>query len=269
MSRSRWTRPLILISAALPLVIVQPVAARAAAGSAKAYTLTAPFTKGVTAVRWNPCAPIDYRVNPARSPKSSLPEVKRAFAAVHQATGLTFRYAGTTTAVPDAKKGYNAVFPAGTEIVIAWATPDVQSRMMPKTATIAGMGGWSGVSGYTATGGAANIITRGQIVLNASLTRTMARGFAARPGGTTGELLMHEIGHAVGLAHPDIDDTHEIMYPMLTGKKAVWGAGDLVGLRKVGKTGGCQYLDDPKSRPAATKAATVPAGMLVGRTAAN
>jgi hypothetical protein len=53
------------------------------------------------------------------------------------------------------------------------------------------------------------------------------------------ELLLHELGHAVGLAHPLIDDPNEIMYPRLTTKAAAWGAGDLAGLRAVGASGGC------------------------------
>jgi hypothetical protein len=249
MSRRLWTRPLIMIGALLPLLVVQPAVVAAAPGNPRAYTLATPFIKGVV-IRWNPCAPIDYRVNLARSPKNSLPEVKKAFAAAGRATGLRFRYAGTTTAVPQARKGYNGVYPAGTEIVIAWGT-HAQSRMMPKGTGIAGMGGWLGTSGYTASGRAAAIITEGRIVLNSTVARSLARGFAAKQGGTTGLLLMHEIGHAVGLDHPVINDKKQIMYPMLATKKAVWGAGDLAGLRKVGRTGGCEYLADPTGRASA------------------
>jgi len=59
---------------------------------------------------------------------------------------------------------------------------------------------------------------------------------------------MHEIGHAVGLGHPAINDPTEIMHALLTTKKAVWGAGDLVGLRKVGKSAACLYDRKPARR---------------------
>jgi hypothetical protein len=246
MTRRRWSRAVLAVAAAFPLVVLQPGVAQAA-GNAKAYKLMSQTTTADPIARWNPCAgPIDYRVNLTRAPKNSLTEVKQAFTAVANATGLTFRYAGTTTAIPAAAKGYNGTYPAGTEIVIAWVTPGVQSSMLPKTTYTAGMGGYSSWSSYTASGGRAWSIAEGRVVLNATLTARMPRGFGAGAGGTTGQLLMHEIGHAVGLDHPKISDQYEIMYPMLTTKKATWGAGDLVGLRLVGKSAGCLYSQNPK-----------------------
>jgi hypothetical protein len=47
-----------------------------------------------------------------------------------------------------------------------------------------------------------------------------------------GALLLHELGHAVGLAH--VDDRTQIMNPVSMGAAGVYGAGDLAGLRIVG-----------------------------------
>ncbi|MEU8817842.1 matrixin family metalloprotease [Actinoplanes sp. NPDC048796] len=243
----RWSRAVFAVVAALPLIVMQPGVAQAA-GNAKAYKLLSQTDGKGPVARWNPCAgPIDYRVNLTRAPQNSLPEVKTAFANVAKATGLTFRYAGTTAAIPAATKGYSGVYPAGTEIVIAWVTPGVHSSMLGKTTSTAGMGGYMARGAFTASGAQAWAVTEGRVVLNADLTKKMARGFAAGQGGTTGQLLMHEIGHAVGLDHPKIADRYEIMYPMLTTKKAAWGAGDLVGLRLVGKTAGCLSTVNPKA----------------------
>lgn len=77
------------------------------------------------------------------------------------------------------------------------------------------------------------------VLLDATKTATMTRGFGAAPGATTGRLLLHELGHAVGLAHPMADDPSQIMYRQLTDKAAIWGAGDLTGLHAVGSAGGC------------------------------
>jgi hypothetical protein len=186
MTRRRWSRAVLAVAAAFPLVVLQPGVAQAA-GNAKAYKLMSQTTTADPIARWNPCAgPIDYRVNLTRAPKNSLTEVKQAFTAVAGATGLTFRYAGTTTAIPAAAKGYNATYPAGTEIVIAWVTPGVHSSMLPKTTYTAGMGGYSSWSSYTASGGRAWSIAEGRVVLNATLTARMPRGFGAGAGGTTG-----------------------------------------------------------------------------------
>jgi hypothetical protein len=50
---------------------------------------------------------------------------------------------------------------------------------------------------------------------------------------------MHELGHSIGLDHPRIADKAQIMYPTLSRKYAVWGAGDLTGLKVLGRNSGC------------------------------
>lgn len=250
----RWSYPVVVLGLLLSVAVLSPTAARAAAaGNAKAYALIGQVDGRGAVTRWDPCGgPIDYRVNLARAPKNSLPEVKLAFAAVARATGLTFRYAGATAVIPAAKKGYNLTYPVGTDMVIAWATPGVHSTMLPRVRGLAGMGGYGAHSAFTVSGAEAWRIDEGKVVLSAAVTKTMARGFAAKRGGTTGQLLMHEIGHAVGLGHPAIKDPSQIMYPMMTNKRAVWGAGDLVGLRKVGTGGNCLYDRKPNAPSAAS-----------------
>ncbi|MEV0898268.1 matrixin family metalloprotease [Actinoplanes sp. NPDC049802] len=233
-------RVLVLLAAVSSLLLAQPGVAMAAAGNARSYAFMSQANGDRLIARWNPCGgAVDYRVNLDRAPKNSLAEVRTAFARIATATGLSFRYAGTTSVIPQAQKGYNGEYPAGTEIVVAWATPGKHSRWLPAGTRSLGMGGGSWQTAYTPSGGDALMMVTGAVVLNATGVKSMARGFGAHGGGTTGAVLMHEIGHAVGLAHPEQNDKNQIMYHTITSKKAVWGAGDLSGLRKLGKSAGC------------------------------
>ncbi|GIE74921.1 hypothetical protein Aph02nite_08710 [Actinoplanes philippinensis] len=239
-------RVLLLLAAVSTLVAAQPGVALAAAGSAKAYAFMSQAHGSGLIARWNPCGgAIDYRVNLDRAPKGSLAEVKTTFSRIAAATGLTFRYAGTTDVIPQANSGYRGAYPAGTEIVIAWATPGKHSKWLPAGTRVLGMGGGSWQTAYSASGGDALMMLSGSVVLNATSVKSLARGFGASGSGTTGAVLMHEIGHAIGLAHPEQNDRNQIMFHTITSKKAVWGAGDLAGLRKLGTSAGCLYTQRP------------------------
>jgi predicted Zn-dependent protease len=53
-------------------------------------------------------------------------------------------------------------------------------------------------------------------------------GFAA--GTFEGAVLLHELGHAMGLAHPS--DTHQMMWPQITPTSPrSYQSGDVAGLR--------------------------------------
>lgn len=107
--------------------------------------------------------------------------------------------------------------------------------------TAAGQGGAQWYSAQDSKGRPASMITEGYVVLNA--TMTLSGGFGTGPEygwtGTRGQLLMHELGHAVGLDHPTIKDKVQIMSPTMSSMPAVWGAGDRNGLRLVGESAGC------------------------------
>jgi hypothetical protein len=191
-----------------------------------------------TVVRWNPCAPIHYAVNTAAAadPAGALTDVQTAIGRVAAATGLHFVFDGPTTAVPT-KQWLNAGGPVPSALLIAWAGPgNAAGESDLFGADADGEGGWwesgTSVDGLHWTWQ----IERGFAVVDPASSRAYSPGFG--PGESRGVLLMHELGHAVGLGHAD--NQRDVMFPIITSAShAVWGAGDLVGLARVGASGGC------------------------------
>ena len=230
-----------LLTGAALLSAAAPAEAASSHGNPKAYRFR---TSGMTPVqpigRWNPCQSIGYRVNLAGSSAGALKDVKGAIARVSSATGLRFVYRGSTMILPG--RG-NDRYPADTGLVIAWARPG-QSKLIPKNArAMAGTSGMSLMHAKDTRGRRALQVTKASVVLNSKMKFAGGFGSGPRTGwqGTRGQLLMHEVAHAVGLDHPRVSDRYEIMSPVMSRKPAVWGAGDRSGLRLVGRSAGCLH----------------------------
>lgn len=199
-----------------------------------------------TVVRWNPCAPIHYAVNlgaagsgGGAAASSALSDVQAAVAKVSAASGLVFVYDGMTSIVPTKAWLDAATQPvAGApQLVIAWAPAGSGAgRSDLFGADADGEGGWW-ESGTSADGVHwVWQIKRGFVVLDPAGAATYAPGFGA--GESRGVLLMHELGHAVGLGHTG--DQREVMFPVVSASStAAWGPGDLAGLALVGAKAGC------------------------------
>jgi hypothetical protein len=175
-------------------------------------------------VGWAHCRRINVRVNYAHAPRRSRWHVKEAMHRLNRATRMHYRYRGRTTARPNPKgRGY----PRKTKVVIGWARP--KNKWLPRGA--AGVGGWS------ARGTGA--IATGFVIINYRIKMAPGFGRGPREGvqGTRGQVLMHELGHTVGLGH--VRKRAQIMYPRATRKRATWGAGDWHGLRRQGRRAGC------------------------------
>jgi predicted Zn-dependent protease len=79
-------------------------------------------------------------------------------------------------------------------------------------------------------------VVTGFVVMNVKYDADYRAGFGS--GETRGEVLLHELGHAVGLQH--VSDRAQMMYPSAIPRaRAAYGKGDLAGLKKVGKPAGC------------------------------
>lgn len=195
-------------------------------------TYTPAGTKGQTITnsngfRWNPCAAIKYRVNFAGMPTTNLKLIKAALRKVTLATGLKFAYAGTSRVVPFGG-GWNRSVPSS-GLFIAFAS----SKNVPAMSGIAGLGGEGSL--VTSSSGA-KIVASGGVSLDKGWWRKLYSGF--KNGPSRGSLLLHEIGHAIGLMH--VAGKPEVMYPVLgPWSYGRYGWGDLTGLQQLGADQGC------------------------------
>jgi Matrixin len=181
--------------------------------------------------RWNPCQTIGYRVNTRLATSGALADVKGAFARLSQATGFRFAYRGTTTGIPTL--GSNSWYPADTQIVVAWARRS-QSTMLQSYSNAVAVGAAITSGGYAESDGTSvSKIIKGAVVVDSA--RIYRGGFGT--GKTRGDVLLHELGHTMGLGHTG--GSRQIMYPSLTSGLARLGEGDLTGLVKHGARLGC------------------------------
>jgi len=164
--------------------------------------------------RWGTCR-IRYKVNERRMPATGMADLREAMRRVTQVTGIRFRYSGRTAVVPQGSYGG----PGLNRMVVAWAPPAKSGGLL-----VDGVGGVGGTSRTSSR------LLSGYVLMNSDYTSTADAGFGA--GQPLGLVLMHELGHVVGLDHAT--DARQVMAPGSPLPAAVWGAADLNGLRHVG-----------------------------------
>jgi hypothetical protein len=189
--------------------------------------------------RWDPCEPIHYEVNVIDAPPAALEDAREAIARVTAVSGYRFVFDGTTTRTADQQIG--RAFQTGDTtsrwlpLLIVWVphehfdylaeTHRAAAFAMPK------FGDGDGYSTYES----------GLVAIDAA--GRIPPGFAARY--SEGVVLMHELGHVMGLAH--VPDGGELMWsPNAPGADDVphlglndWGPGDRAALAILGEHGPC------------------------------
>jgi hypothetical protein len=213
------------------------------------------FSGGRRVVRWDSCAPIRWRFNPQRSPKRGLRQVQQGVRRVEAATGLDFRYAGTTTQRPN---------PYGTglrraDVIIGWRSQGYAPFRGTDTVGVGGNGYYLAAH-QEADGTRVRMAVQGGVVLNAGMKDELRNGYGK--GLTWGEVIIHELGHVVGLDHTAA--RRQIMYYRVIPRAAQWGAGDLAGLRRLGSSRGClQPVRQNRGNPNAVRTAASSRSPLV------
>lgn len=200
----------------------------------------APTTTEGRVQRFDPCRPVRWRFNSGGGAGDQfLPQVQQALTEVSRASGLRLRYAGTSTTVPANARSLEA----DTDLVVAFAHDSELPTMGGAAAhgaplrTVEGRAGRRDVERITQAGLTVNIeqLTSGA---------WSADQVSMQP--TTILLLMHELGHAFGLADVATPGSEaQVMHaggttPWNDGQNwPRWGAGDLEGLSAVGLRAGC------------------------------
>jgi hypothetical protein len=190
---------------------------------------------GGAPVRWNPCETITYAVNTRGATSPVRPDLKEALRRVTLATGVEFKSVGTTRETfirAYLRMRYQGVIRKA-ELIVIWVDHDDYESILrglhdprPSVAfakTMAGL--YAHRDQYFG----------GIIVMDADATA--ARGFGYRYAH--GSVLLHELGHVMGLDH--VKDPDQLMYagPHANFSVRDFGPGDLEGLRRVGMEAGC------------------------------
>jgi hypothetical protein len=188
-------------------------------------------------LRWNPCAPIHYVVNPGRSPDGSIDDVHESVDRVADATGITFVYDGITDEVvrshrpayqPDRYPGRWA------PVLIGWVDPGATDISFRDGKHVA-----AAVARPVTPPSGEEVIVSGWIAM--SEDDPNPPGFGAP--GAQGPTLLHEWGHILGLGHVGVDG--QLMEPS-GGWMRDFGPGDLSGLEELGVAGGCLTVPEPR-----------------------
>ena len=191
---------------------------------------------------FNPCRTVRYAVNADDVGPYGIQMVQAAMAQVSWATGIKVKYVGTSHEIPE----YNerVKLPRNQDLIVAWADQQEIPEFVTRPAI--GFGGpeksWLA---RTSKGKRVWMIDTASVVLDTTsyYSGNYTQGFAGTKP-TWGETILHELGHAFGLAHSPAWD--EIMYYQAGNGiypdglfRGLYGAGDIAGLNNNGLDQGC------------------------------
>lgn len=206
---------------------LRPPPAAPAAGGPHAFVSTQPDGSPVS---YDPCRPVAVVVNERTSVPDGDRMLAQALAVISEATGLVFSIEGPTVEEPvDGRRAFQPerYGDRWAPVLVAWSDPEQSPGL---AGPIAGLAGSSWVQDRVP---GTTVYVSGTVVLDGPQLAEMLHDegwYAAR------SVVLHELGHLVGLAH--VDDPRQLMHS--AGHPGVVDPqpGDLAGLARLGR-GAC------------------------------
>ncbi|MEW1959914.1 matrixin family metalloprotease [Kineococcus sp. NPDC059986] len=181
-------------------------------------------------VRWDPCRPVHFVVNPAGMPEGGRAVLDAAVARVSRATGLQFVDDGETDdtdRTSPVQEGW--IRSSWAPVLVRWNLPAEHAEEPEGESRVMGRAGPITVT--TPAGRTVDVSgTVGLTVDGASLDPSRPAEAALMES-----VWLHEFAHLVGLDH--VNDPGQLMNPSMSGVTD-YAAGDLTGLATLG-TGSC------------------------------
>jgi hypothetical protein len=178
-------------------------------------------------VAFDPCRPIHFVVRPDGQPQGGRELLTSAFSALSAATGLQFVDDGDTNEAPlETRAPYqrDRYGDRWAPVLVVWSSPAETSMLAD------GVLGRAGPDSFGTGDDASVRLVSGLAVFNGgALGQQLASGDASKARS----VLLHELGHLVGLAH--VPDPYQVMFDTNAYPLPTYRAGDLRGLELLGR----------------------------------
>jgi hypothetical protein len=177
-------------------------------------------------VTYDPCRVIHVVVNARRRPPEATGVLEDAFETIGDRTGLQFDVeGGTDETYRDDRAGFqpDRYGDRWAPVLVDWADGDAIPRLH-------GAAAFAGSDLVEAQG--RRVFVTGTVTIDGELVGRLLRSDDDADRSIVEDILLHELGHLVGLDH--VESVDEVMYPGGRGGHRGFGPGDLRGLYEVG-----------------------------------